>query len=531
MSAVVLCRHWVAVSSVFATVTLFAANPYLPLWEHVPDGEPYVFDDPDNPGKKRIYIYGSHDNQHTLWCGREHVLWSAPIEDLNRWRFDGVIFRSLDDANGEPLDRKWLGDPLFAPDVTVKTDANGRKTYYLYPCNKAEGRKTMVAKSDRPGGPFRVCNWDKRNPKRTEGCLGADPAVFVDDDGRVYGYWGFWRSMAAELDPGTMATLKPGTKIVEDMVSGAKQPGVFRFYEASSIRKVKGKYIFIYSRWTEDGEFGLKGAPYTLAYAYSDRPLGPWTYGGTLIDGRARERRPSGKTIVTATSWGNTHGSLCEINGRWYVFYHRQCGLQGHARQAMVAPVNVDVEEIPGGKVSISEGEYTSEGFETNGLDPFEWHPAGITCYYVGGAYVRPWYAEGYDDENPYDEKINRSSVVNIVSSSVIGYKYFNFSKTKGCRPLQVEMRLLPLGERGKMEVWAVSPIAAEGGIKVGELAFSGSEEVWSATKTVDVSPLASIEGRKALFFVFYSARKGFPICEMEGFRFVRANSTAEVRR
>ncbi len=39
-------------------------NPYLPLWEHIPDGEPYVFDDPDNPGKKRVYIYG------TRWCGR-----------------------------------------------------------------------------------------------------------------------------------------------------------------------------------------------------------------------------------------------------------------------------------------------------------------------------------------------------------------------------------------------------------------------------------------------------------------------------
>lgn len=29
---------------------LTVGNPYLPLWEHIPDGEPYVFDDPDNPG-------------------------------------------------------------------------------------------------------------------------------------------------------------------------------------------------------------------------------------------------------------------------------------------------------------------------------------------------------------------------------------------------------------------------------------------------------------------------------------------------
>ena len=39
-----------------------AANPYLPLWEFIPDGEPYVFEDPDQPGQYRVYVYGSHDN-------------------------------------------------------------------------------------------------------------------------------------------------------------------------------------------------------------------------------------------------------------------------------------------------------------------------------------------------------------------------------------------------------------------------------------------------------------------------------------
>ena len=48
-----------------------AQNPYLPLWEYTPDGEPYVFDDPDLPGKKRVYVYGSHDSMVTGYCGRE----------------------------------------------------------------------------------------------------------------------------------------------------------------------------------------------------------------------------------------------------------------------------------------------------------------------------------------------------------------------------------------------------------------------------------------------------------------------------
>ena len=39
-------------------------NPYLPLWEHIPDGEPYVFEDPDNPGQFRVYIYGISAGLH-----------------------------------------------------------------------------------------------------------------------------------------------------------------------------------------------------------------------------------------------------------------------------------------------------------------------------------------------------------------------------------------------------------------------------------------------------------------------------------
>ena len=188
-------------------------NPYLPLWEHIPDGEPYVFEDPDNPGKQRVYIYGSHDTQITNYCGRDQVVWSAPVEDLSDWRYDGIILSVDRNANGELLDAvDSLADVLFAPDVTLVTDSNGQKTYYLYPNNQASGRNGMVAKSSRPDGPFEVCNWSASDPNTTDGVLAFDPAVFVDDDGRVYGYWGFERSYAAELDPATMATVKPGDR-------------------------------------------------------------------------------------------------------------------------------------------------------------------------------------------------------------------------------------------------------------------------------------------------------------------------------
>ena len=67
-------------------------NPYLPLWEHLPDGEPRVFEDPDNPGKYRYYIIGSHDVRVGSYCGPDIRAWSAPVEDLSTWRNEGPIF-------------------------------------------------------------------------------------------------------------------------------------------------------------------------------------------------------------------------------------------------------------------------------------------------------------------------------------------------------------------------------------------------------------------------------------------------------
>ena len=198
-------------------------NPYLPLWEHIPDGEPYVFEDPDQPGKQRVYIYGSHDSRITDYCGRELVVWSASVDSLNHWRYDGEILKVDKNAKGELLDSAGLADVLFAPDVTLVTDSTGKKTYYLYPNDQAGGRNGLIAKSDRPDGPFEVCNWSKTNPNEADGVLRFDPAVFVDDDGRVYGYWGFGHSMGAELDPETMATVKPGTKAIDGMIPGYQE--------------------------------------------------------------------------------------------------------------------------------------------------------------------------------------------------------------------------------------------------------------------------------------------------------------------
>ena len=519
-----------------AIVMKTVGNPYLPLWEHIPDGEPYVFEDPDQPGRQRVYIYGSHDSRIDDYCGREQVVWSASVDSLNCWRYDGEILRVDKNAKGEPFDSASTADVLFAPDVTVVTDSTGKKTYYLFPNDQTGGRNALIAKSHRPDGPFEVCNWDDENANGVIGIYGFDPAVFVDDDGRVYGYWGFGHSTAAEIDPTTMCTVKPGTDMVDGMIPGfQEQPGNdFRFFEASSIRKIKDKYVFIYSRFTKEGEFGLPTTNYTLAYAYSEHPLGPWTYGGTIIDGRGREVNEQGDTIASANVSGNTHGSICEVNGQWYVFYHRQSGLNEFARQAMVAPITVKVEEGAGGKVVISEGEYTSEGFALNGLDPLERHSAGIACWYTGpkvavhewpnntfyGSYIEAGYGTKDKFEAPYDLRNNTNLVVNNTDGSIVGYKYFNFDGTKERKDVKLSLRLIPEGIDGTITIMADRPWASQGGKVLGTIELKASMPNTLTEMTASLPAIGELQGKHALYFLFSSPKKEKSLCKLQDFQF-----------
>ncbi|MCH5235977.1 MAG: family 43 glycosylhydrolase [Muribaculaceae bacterium] len=514
-------------------LSVSAANPYLPLWEHIPDGEPYLFDDPDNPGKQRVYIYGSHDIERSAYCGRNQVVWSASPDNLNEWRYDGVIFESVSDGAGNLLREDGKGDILYAPDVAVKTLPDGSKLYYLYPNTQDGKRHGQIAVSTRPDGPFKVCNWSEEDPQMTYGILGFDPAAFVDDDGRVYGYWGFGRSYAAELDPNTMSTVKPGTEIIEDLVSGMEQEGDFKFFEASSIRKIEDKYVLIYSRMSKDGEWGLPATNYTLAYAYSDNPLGPYTYGGTIIDARGRDTDANGNTIPTTSPYGNTHGSILNIDGQWYVFYHRQTGLDEFARQAMVSPIEVKVEKGKGGKVEISEAELTSEGFELDGLDPLKEYAAGIASVTMGpepvihhfpsneysGPYFDAFYLNGQSISDPYNDDINISKVVNCTDGSIVGYKYFNTSKLNGKENPVIKLRLIPEGVKGIIEVYDTAPWKGKNK-PIGKLELSKELPQTSTVMDITLKGVKKDTEKFPIYLVFKSPEKGKSLVTLETIQF-----------
>ena len=354
-------------------------NPYLPLWEHVPDGEPRVFEDPDRPGKYRIYIIGSHDTNHREYCGVDIRAWSAPVEDLTSWRDEGPLFSYK--VNG-----KW--DTMFAPDLVEVKDRQGKKTYYLYPHSCGNGRRGMVCKGNRPDGPFTQVNLMSDGVSLKPGSvLGFDPSVYVENitdpadpdyktGFRAYAFWGFQHSTGAQLDQNTMYSVRPGTQIMDHFVPASTRYGeikdpegtvypqvypgedlkAYNFFEASSIRKVGNKYVWIYSGYSGP-DYGLPGSNSTLRYAFGDTPVGPWRSGGVLVDSRAPVTSPDGSRLITTQAGHNTHGSLQQINGRWYVFYHRSPRGFGNARQAMVAPVKITFDEksvADGGRVVIT---------------------------------------------------------------------------------------------------------------------------------------------------------------------------------
>lgn len=490
-------------SGILFAISVFissAQNPYLPLWEHLPDGEPRVFEDPDNPGCYRAYIIGSHDLKNTDYCGPDIRMWSAPVEDLSNWRDEGSLFTYF-------IGGQW--DTMFAPDlVEVRDKATGKKTYYLYPHSRGNNRVAMVAKSDRPNGPFVPVNASEDGFSCLDGSMiDFDPSVFIEDitnrkdpdfktGFRAYVFYGFQRSTAAELDQNTMYSVRPGTSVHDYFIPASSRygqvhdpegttypalyegqnPGEFNFFEASSIRQVGNKYVMVFSGYSGP-DYGLESTNSALRYAYGDSPLGPWRSGGVLVDSRGIVLSEDGGSLVTSNAAHNTHGSLQQINGQWYVFYHRPPRGFGYARQAMVAPVKIEWDEKPvakGGKVRIvgydpfssdnewsakatdgshyTGAEVTSEGFQIFGLNPYSYLSAGYACYMSDTGWL----------QDNWDIWCNDMDLAGITNGGIIGFKYFGFGGVENPAKGVVPFEGTKPGNETKLELFLTPTVDAE---------------------------------------------------------------------
>ena len=322
-------------------------NPILPVEYHIPDSEGHVMPD----GK--LYVYGSFDDRDDVYCSEKYFVVSTPdmenwtiheqsldgndvpwFNDPNAPKYPGIdwshptpfiqkmIQRDLENgvdikAAFEENDAKPKAPLLFAPDCIEK---NGK--YYLYFCmpDDSEG----VAVSDKPEGRF-------TDPLQLP-CGGIDPAVFTDDDGQTYFYWGQLFSHGVKLKEDMVSFDEKD--IVDDLVTEEQH----FFHEGSSMRKIGDTYYYVYA----DME---RGKPTSLGYSVSKSPLGPFTYKGIIIDNDGCD----------PASWNN-HGSIECVNGQWYVFYHRcSRGVQQH-RRLCIERIKVN----PDG--TIDEVKMTSQG-------------------------------------------------------------------------------------------------------------------------------------------------------------------------
>lgn len=416
-------------------------NPFLPLYEYIPDGEPHVFGD-------RVYHYGSHDKEGgDTFCMLDYVCYSAPVDDLTDWRYEGVIYQAKQDP------RYPAPQYMYAPDVVQGND--GR--FYLYYCMGGDYGQggyqgpVSVAVCDTPAGKYEYLGVVKNpdgSPMLKYICF--DPAV-LNDDGTIRLYYGtqydyeerndfltndfylqdeiemFGRSreeilsypdsimgpvMAVLSDD--MLTVKEEAKhIIPYRVKGTSFEA-HPFFEGSSMRKVGKKYYFIYSSW-QNHEF---------CYATSDQPDRDFVFGGTIVsngDIGYRGRDTQHKLNMT----GTTHGSIIEINGQWYVFYHRLTHKSDYSRQACAEKIRI----LEDG--SIPQAEMTSCGLNDGPLSAEGTYPAVIACNLTNGHMPHGSNSVFQISFPNVTHKGQERFIAEIEDHTLIGYKYFECRSVK----------------------------------------------------------------------------------------------------
>ena len=409
-----------------------AFNPFLPSYEYIPDAEPYVFGD-------RVYIYGSHDRFNGEdFCLNDYMCWSAPIDDLGAWKKEGVIYRSVQD----PLNEDGT-QHLFAPDVQIGED--GR--YYLFYCLH-RSPTVSVAVCDEPAGEYqfyghiRYADGTLYGQKHGD-VFNFDPGVLRDDDGRIYLYTGLSYlkdapmrkylagvfqidgSYCVELEK-DMLTLKsePVLAVPGEIMSEGTDFEGHGFFEASSPRKINGRYYMIYS--------SVKS--HDLCYAVSESPVDGFKYGGIIVSIGDIGIVEEGKAVNYLS---NTHGGLVEIEGQWYVFYHRHTNRHRNSRQMCAERIKIAED----GK--IAQTEITSCGLNEGPLQGTGRYEARIACNLssASGTFMYQKEKTAEEEMHPYftqdgeDREDNPNQyIANLRDGAWTGFKYFDIRQSSRIR-------------------------------------------------------------------------------------------------
>jgi len=327
-----------------------AQNPICPMGIYIADPTSRVAPDGN------LYIYGSQDVTPAGYCSDTYHVLSSP--DACNWTLHRDSF-------------KWQ-TILYAPDLMLKDG-----TYYMYFCTPEQ--KEYVATGDSPAGPF-------SDAVQIEGPTQIDPAIFIDDDGQAYYYWGQFAAKGAKMNP-DMKTLDMSTYV--DSLATEKGHG---FHEGVYMIKRGEYYYLVYA------DISRNHRPTCIGYSMGTSPLGPFEYKGVIVDNKGCDPEV----------W-NDHGSIVELNGQWYVLYHRATHGCVSMRKACIEPIFFNEDG------TIDEVEMTSQG-AGKPLDAFKAIDGARACQLSGHVRI---------ERSAPDHEV----LAQIESGDVAGWKYVNFPR------------------------------------------------------------------------------------------------------
>ncbi len=421
----------------------YSQNPIIPAGMYMADPSAHVWKD----GK--LYLYVSVDESTEYYCSFKHHVIST--SDMINWEIEKDVFAS----RGEKDEISYSDKLLFAPDCAYKEGI-----YYMYYCQPDHTGAEGVATSDSPNGPF-----VKGKKMELNGIEEIDPSVFIDDDGQAYYMWGQFTAKIAKLKP-NMTEIDTST-IITNLVTEDEH----FFHEGGYMTKRNGIYYFIYA------DMSRGNRPTAIGYATSKSPMGPFKYGGVIVD----------NTYCDPSSWNN-HGSIAEFNGQWYVFYHRSTHNSFMMRKACVEPITFNEDG------SINEVEMTSQGAGP-ALDAFSTIEAERACLLFGNTRIEE-FAKGEEE------------LAEIQDGDNAAYKYIDFKD--GASEIEFKLKQLKTGSAvsvhidqpwGKQIAWVNIPE-----INLGE---------WQTIK----SEIKETKGVHAVWLKFHG---GNEILELDSFRFLK---------
>ncbi len=287
-------KYFTPLLLVLLVTAAMSQNPIVPPGVYFADPAAHVWQN------GTLYLYGSLDESTDYYCSwRHHVL---STDNMTDWTIHENVFYSKGENDQVPYNNSLL----FAPDVMYRDGA-----YFLYYCQPDPHDAEGVALSDSPVGPF-----VNGKPIDTFGHNQIDPNVFIDDDGQAYYLWGQFTMKMAKMKSNMM-------ELDEATVTDSVLTELDHFFhEGPYMTKRNGIYYLVFA------DLSRANMPTSIGYAMSDKPFGPYTYGGVIVD----------NSNCDPGNWNN-HGSIIEFNNQWYVFYHRATHNSKMMRKACVEPI------------------------------------------------------------------------------------------------------------------------------------------------------------------------------------------------